>query len=97
MSDTTILLRPTERGFLRGEFRDLNGDRCSIQKSSAGSQPALWLGCDEGLDVNDRPPWPGKKRELLARMHLSQDMVKALLPLLQHFAETGELPRGNGG
>lgn len=27
-----------------------------------------------------------------ARMHLSQEQVRALLPLLQHFAETGELP-----
>jgi hypothetical protein len=27
------------------------------------------------------------------RMHLSQSQVKELLPLLQHFAEHGELPR----
>lgn len=27
-----------------------------------------------------------------ARMHLSQAQVQELLPLLQHFAETGELP-----
>lgn len=26
------------------------------------------------------------------RMHLTQDQVKELLPILQHFAETGELP-----
>lgn len=26
------------------------------------------------------------------RMHLNQEQVKALLPALQHFAETGELP-----
>lgn len=26
------------------------------------------------------------------RMHLTQEQVRALLPLLQHFAETGELP-----
>ena len=26
------------------------------------------------------------------RMHLSQDQVAALLPLLQHFVETGALP-----
>ncbi len=26
------------------------------------------------------------------RMHLTRDLVKELLPLLQHFAETGELP-----
>lgn len=27
------------------------------------------------------------------RMHLTQEMVAELLPLLQHFVETGELPR----
>src|ERR1700733_5433221 len=28
-------------------------------------------------------------------MHLNQEQVKALLPYLQHFAETGELPNDN--
>lgn len=37
--------------------------------------------------------WPiPEEVQLHARMHLTQDMVKALLPALQHFAETGELP-----
>jgi len=30
---------------------------------------------------------------LTTRMHLTQNQVKELLPILQHFAETGELPR----
>lgn len=29
---------------------------------------------------------------LSTRMHLTQDQVKELLPILQHFAEHGELP-----
>ena len=29
---------------------------------------------------------------LNTRMHLSQDQVKELLPILQHFVDTGELP-----
>lgn len=29
---------------------------------------------------------------LTTRMHLTQEQVKALLPILQHFAETGEFP-----
>lgn len=29
---------------------------------------------------------------LTTRMHLTQDQVKALIPVLAHFAETGELP-----
>jgi hypothetical protein len=37
-------------------------------------------------------PWPVPKEVALSsRMHLTQEMVAALLPLLQHFAETGEL------
>jgi len=30
---------------------------------------------------------------MTTRMHLTQEQVKELLPFLQHFAETGELPR----
>lgn len=29
---------------------------------------------------------------LTTRMHLTQDQVRALIPVLAHFAETGELP-----
>jgi len=72
-------------------FRDLYGAKCSIQESSLASAPAIWLGCDEGYLVGDGPPWP-EKRNLLARMHLTQAQVKSLLPLLQHFVEHGCLP-----
>ena len=38
-------------------------------------------------------PYPVPEEVLLhTRMHLSQRQVKELLPLLQHFAETGSLP-----
>lgn len=30
---------------------------------------------------------------LSTRMHLNQEQVKQLLPILQHFADTGELPQ----
>lgn len=37
-------------------------------------------------------PYQIPKEVLLStRMHLTQDQVKELLPILQHFAETGEL------
>lgn len=37
--------------------------------------------------------WPVPKEVLFHdRMHLTQEQVKALLPALQHFAETGSLP-----
>jgi len=38
-------------------------------------------------------PFPIDDRVLLnSRMHLTQDMVKELLPVLQYFAEHGVLP-----
>jgi hypothetical protein len=102
----SIEIKPTNRGFLRGEFRDDNGHKCSIQESSAGGNFCIWLGCDEiGLkkfDPNnggwtdieleqDRPY--GIFHSANTRMHLTQEQVTELLPLLQCFSETGELPR----
>jgi hypothetical protein len=74
-----IELAPTDRGFLRGEFADLNYERCSVQESSLATGRALWLGVD-GSD---------------ARMHLSRATVAALLPLLERFAATGRLSEKN--
>lgn len=81
-----IEIRPAnDRGFLRGEFKDRYGDKCSIQKSSLATEDCIWLGCDhETVDQHGRPCG--------ARMHLTQQMVADLIPLLQHFVETGELP-----
>lgn len=37
--------------------------------------------------------WPLPEEVFIStRMHLSREQVKALLPALQHFVETGELP-----
>ncbi len=75
-------LRHTQRGFVRGDFTDRYGQKCSIQKSSlAFSDECIWLGVD--LDMN------GVKT---TRMHLTQEMVADLIPLLQTFVETGDLP-----
>jgi hypothetical protein len=39
-------------------------------------------------------PYPVPDDVLLTtRMHLTREQVAALLPLLQHFADTGELPK----
>ena len=43
-----VELEPTERGFMRGEFIDANGNRCSIQESSNAEEKQIWLGFDEG-------------------------------------------------
>lgn len=92
-------LRLTNRGFAIVEFKDANGNECSLQESSAVrfedddgsvSDGKIWFGMDK--DNNGEPV--GKTvdgHKLGARMHLTQSQVRALLPLLQYFAEHGEL------
>jgi len=71
----TKLAPANDRGFLKGEFHDRYGSKCSIQKSSLASEDCIWLGRQK------------------ARMHLTRQMAADLIPLLQHFVETGELPQ----
>jgi hypothetical protein len=74
-----------DRGFLRGEFVDCCGEKCSIQESSMATEPCIWLGCEhETVDEVS-----GQKCG--ARMHLTRELVAALLPHLQRFAEYGSL------
>lgn len=37
----------TSRGFALYEFKDANGQGCTLQKSSAAQQDLIWLGCDD--------------------------------------------------
>lgn len=85
-AEQDLILFPTARGFLRAEFKDGNGDECSIQESSAAEAPFLWLGCNTGTH---------HMGECMARMHLTQDNVRQLLPLLNRFVAQGNL-RQNG-
>ncbi len=62
-------------------FEDDFKQQCSLQKSHAILENKIWLGVDK--DINGKA--------VNARMHLTQDQVKELLPLLQKFAETGEV------
>lgn len=95
----------TERGFRYGAFKDRNGVECSIQESSIATEAALWLGCiNPNAQVfipHGNPAWrpfvlpklpEGGDYSFTTRMHLTQEQVRELLPLLQHFAETGRLP-----
>jgi hypothetical protein len=88
----------TVRGFSLIRFRDRYNIPCSLQKSSLASEDAIWLGCD---DANPRVFMPGKgwapiempEGHLVnTRMHLTQEQAAELIPLLQHFVDTGELP-----
>ena len=95
----------TNRGFRIDKFTDANGVSCSLQISSAVRDESLvWIGCDDiGLkkfvphagwaDVPLEQDHPyGITHVANTRMHLTQSQVRALLPALQHFAETGNLP-----
>lgn len=74
-----------DRGFFKGGFKDRYGADCSIQESSLATEACIWLGCDhETVDAQGRPCG--------ARMHLTQAMARDLIPLLEHFVETGVLP-----
>ncbi len=102
----TIETNPTSRGFERGQFTDRNGVSCSIQESSAADDEGLiWLGCNDIGLMKFTPYYGGWETVELemdlpngtyhsanTRMHLTQSMVRELLPLLQHFVETGQLP-----
>lgn len=99
-----------DRGFLLGKFEDANGVECSLQESSRVAEDDtgafIWLGANdigltyfipvEGWQNPDlKEVWPEADGILAnTRMHLSQADVVELLPALQHFAETGELPSG---
>lgn len=75
-----------DRGFLKGSFKDHNGEACSIQESSLADADCIWLGCEH------ETIHPKFGLACGARMHLTQEMVADLIPLLQHFVDTGELP-----
>lgn len=95
-----------DRGFYVGRWIDRYGAKCSIQESSlAADEGHIWLGCDEiglkrfepgkgwsDVELEQNDPH-GITHVANTRMHLSQSMVRDLLPLLQHFAEHGCLPK----
>lgn len=88
----------TLRGFGIYNFEDANRERCSIQKSSSAMEDMIWIGISEpDLTVFEKnkgiyvvTPMP-ECFMVSSRMHLTQDMVKQLLPVLTRFAETGEI------
>ena len=78
----------TSRGFRIIEFKDRYAQPCSLQKSSLATEDCVWLGVDKRLDLNTGQELPDSDNH---RMHLTQEQVRALLPYLQAFADTGEL------
>lgn len=75
-----MIVTQTDRGFDLIEFVDMYGLACSLQKSSLATEDAVWLEATT-------PTTAGRS----ARMHLTQNMVRELLPHLVRFVETGEI------
>ena len=92
----------TNRGWDYLDFTDYNKEGCSLQKSSVATQHCIWLGVNEGnpqilaSKVQEggvgwvKYPIP-EDVLLTTRMHLTQEQVKNLLPILKRFVDTGEL------
>jgi hypothetical protein len=86
----------TQRGFGIIKFKDTNDVECSLQDSSSAEEPKIWLGVK---DANPKILVYGEGWKPLVfpedtmfttRMHLNREQVKALLPYLQKFVETGD-------
>ncbi len=80
-------IKRTKRGSTLIEFKDRYKQKCSLQKSSLATEDAIWL----GVDVTIPPELGGEGKEIYGRMHLTRRQVKALLPHLQAFVETGSI------
>ena len=92
----------THRGFALGEFIDLYGAKCSIQKSSLATDDAIWFGIDDpdpkilaSKVMENGTGWVKYSIpddvSINTRMHLNREQVAELLPVLQKFVETGEI------
>ena len=65
---------------------------CSIQESSSASEPKIWLGIDNAkITTKDGSLIDSENMTTFSRMHLNQEQVKELLPLLENFVKTGNL------
>ena len=76
----------TERGFTLIKFKDRYNQPCTLQESSLATEKCIWLGVHSEIDLNT-----GEHLGPNQRMHLTQEQVKELLPLLKKFVKTGEL------
>lgn len=105
-SERDRAIETTERGFGIYKFTDRGGHACSLQKSSSAEEPCIWLGLDVANNQVEgwHPKWTARMRPLevsdlkdgltlhaFARMHLTQDAVRELLPMLAVFVETGDI------
>lgn len=89
----------TKRNFNYTNFKDEYGNECSLQKSSSAMSDNIWLGIKNPKLVVFKDSNRGEYIEtempdnfmVNARMHLSIEQVKELLPYLNKFVETGDI------
>lgn len=94
----------TSRGFGIIEFKDANGEKCTLQQSSVvRNESLIWFGSENiGLrgfnqgwrEISEHDIMKKFNVDSLianTRMHLTQSQIKELLPHLIQFAETGEI------
>jgi len=97
----------TEREFEIFKFRDRNGEKCSLQKSSIATEDCIWLGVTDTwprMIVADGEGWRDVPKPLPetpgfdgvtylngTRMHLNREQAADLINLLQDFVDTGEI------
>lgn len=67
-------LQVASRGFSFFEFLDVQGEKCSLQESSLHI-PCVWFGRDKAGGT--------------ARMHLTQEHVRQLIPQMRSFCSKG--------
>lgn len=81
MSTTEFIDTENGKGLRKISFSDDYKQKCSLQKSNSTMENKIWFGVDK--DINGKP--------VNARMHLTQEQVRQLLPYLHKFLETGDL------
>jgi hypothetical protein len=74
-----------QRGFAYMEFKDYNGEACSIQQSSIATNRCLWLGCDHETVHQVTGEKCG------ARMHVNLALAKRIVRTLNRWIKTGNL------
>ena len=95
--DTAMHLKFTEHGYPYYRFRDRYDADCVIQKSSLATENVIWMGIEkaEAKIFVQGYGWIGYPLHeavmINSLMHLTQEQVKEILPVLQRFAKTGEI------
>lgn len=79
-------MKKTARGFNYLEFKDINNEECTIQKSSVATEDCLWLGLE-----NNSTPHHVTGEVGSPRMHINKKLAKELIKHLTKFVKTGDI------